>query len=122
MALDDLGGPFVSSPQPQVDASAPALLDRYRAVRRRSLALAKPLSAEDMTAQSMPDASPAKWHLAHTSWFFETFLLTPLTGAAPFDPAFGVLFNSYYEAVGPRAPRAARGLMTRPTLAAVGAE
>ncbi|CAN5358715.1 hypothetical protein BH09PSE2_BH09PSE2_19010 [soil metagenome] len=120
MALDDLGdGSFVGTPQGQVEAPTDGLLDRYRAVRARSRDLAAPLSPEDMTAQSMPDASPAKWHLAHTSWFFETFLLIPLTGAEPFDPAFGVLFNSYYEAVGPRAPRAARGLMTRPSVAQV---
>ncbi len=115
MALDEIGGgATASTEQGQVAAPASPLLRRYRAVRARSVALAEPLSPEDMTAQSMPDASPAKWHLAHTSWFFETFLLIPLTGAAPFDPAFGVLFNSYYEAIGPRAPRAARGLMTRP--------
>jgi dimethylhistidine N-methyltransferase len=93
---------------------------RYRQVRAHSQALAAPLSAEDQLAQSMPDASPTKWHLAHTSWFFETFLLTPhLEGYAAFDPAFGYLFNSYYEALGPRQVRAERGLMTRPSLAEV---
>jgi len=93
------------------------LLERFRAVRAVSLARAAPLSAEDQQAQSMPDASPTKWHLAHVTWFFETFLLTPfLPGYRVFDPAFGYLFNSYYEAVGPRHPRPARGLVTRPGL------
>ncbi|HWE98324.1 MAG TPA: ergothioneine biosynthesis protein EgtB [Caulobacteraceae bacterium] len=93
------------------------LLERFRAVRAASLARAAPLSAEDQQAQSMPDASPTKWHLAHVTWFFETFLLTPfLPGYRVFDPAFVYLFNSYYEAVGPRHPRPARGLITRPGL------
>jgi dimethylhistidine N-methyltransferase len=96
---------------------ASGLLNRFKIVRSGSLARAAPLSAEDQQAQSMPDASPTKWHLAHTTWFFETFLLIPhLGGYEPFDPAFGYLFNSYYEAVGPRHPRPARGLITRPAL------
>lgn len=97
---------------------APASNDlcaRYQSVRSRTERLVAPLSPEDMVVQSMPDASPAKWHIAHTTWFFETFLLTPnLADYAPFDPAFNYLFNSYYEAVGPRHPRPQRGLMTRP--------
>ena len=73
---------------------------------RRTVALAAPLSAEDQVVQSMPDASPTKWHLAHTTWFFETFVLAPLEPAhRPFDPRYAYLFNSYYEAVGPRQPR-----------------
>lgn len=93
------------------------LLQRFQQVRRHSEHLASPLSAEDMGAQSMPDASPAKWHLAHTSWFFETFLLAEqVPHYTPFDPDFCYLFNSYYEAVGPRQPRPQRGLMTRPGL------
>lgn len=93
---------------------------RYRAVRQATEALTRGLTAEDQLAQSMPDASPTKWHLAHTSWFFETFLLTPrLLGYKPFDPRFGYLFNSYYEALGERQPRPARGLITRPSLADV---
>jgi len=99
----------------QRDFSA-SVLDRYRAVRRASEILAQPLSAEDQAAQSMPDASPTKWHLAHTTWFFETFLLQPhLKGYRAFDPRFAYLFNSYYEALGPRQPRPERGLLTRPS-------
>ena len=92
---------------------------RYDAVRSRSLALAAPLSEEDCQAQSMPDASPAKWHLAHTTWFWETFLLEPYGGAAPFDADFRTLFNSYYVAVGERPARETRGMITRPGLARV---
>lgn len=98
----------------------PPALRRYRAVRQATMALTRSLTPEDQQAQSMPDASPTKWHLAHTSWFFETFLLTPrLAGYKVFDPRFGYLFNSYYEAVGPRQPRPERGLLTRPSLADV---
>jgi dimethylhistidine N-methyltransferase len=96
------------------------LIERYQAVRRASVNLAARLSPEDQTPQSMPDASPTKWHLAHTAWFFETFLLTPhKKGYVPFDPAFGYLFNSYYEAIGARHPRPARGLVTRPSVSEV---
>ena len=91
--------------------------ERFAAVRNETLRLVQPLSAEDQQVQSMPDASPAKWHLAHTTWFFETFLLIPgLAGYRPFDQAFGYLFNSYYEQVGARHPRPERGLLSRPTL------
>ncbi|WBS05007.1 ergothioneine biosynthesis protein EgtB [Pseudoduganella sp. SL102] len=93
---------------------------RYRAVREHSLALAAPLSDEDCGAQSMPDASPIKWHLAHTTWFFETFILEALEpGFQPFHPAFRVLFNSYYNGVGQKHPRPQRGLLTRPPMAQV---
>lgn len=95
-------------------------LARYRAVRQATEALTRALTPEDQQAQSMPDASPAKWHLAHTSWFFETFLLEPrLAGYRAFDPRFAYLFNSYYEALGPRQPRPERGLLTRPSVADV---
>jgi len=94
-----------------------ALRDTFRAVRAASLELAAPLSAEDQCIQSMPDASPTKWHLAHTTWFFETVLLQPhASGYRPFDPRFQYLFNSYYEALGPRHPRPQRGLLTRPSV------
>ncbi|WP_027995364.1 ergothioneine biosynthesis protein EgtB [Simplicispira psychrophila] len=92
----------------------------YRAVRERTLALAAPLSAEDCCVQSMPDASPTKWHLGHTAWFFETFVLAACEpDFRPFDADFRALFNSYYHAVGARHPRPQRGLLTRPALARV---
>ncbi len=90
-------------------------LSTYRAVRAHTEQLSAHLSAEDQCIQSMPDASPAKWHRAHTTWFFEQFLLIPhLAGYEPFSADFSYLFNSYYEAVGARHPRYARGLITRP--------
>jgi len=98
------------------------MLARFEAIRGETEALAVNLTAEDQAIQSMPDVSPTKWHLAHTTWFFETFILTRLEpGYRPFDPAFAYLFNSYYEAVGPRHPRPERGLLSRPTLDIVGA-
>lgn len=94
-----------------------ALAESYRTVRERTTALASPLSAEDCCVQSMPDASPTKWHLGHTTWFFETFVLERWEpDFKPFDPAFRVLFNSYYNAVGDKHPRPQRGLLTRPGL------
>ncbi|HEY2050082.1 MAG TPA: ergothioneine biosynthesis protein EgtB [Caulobacteraceae bacterium] len=102
------------------NAARGALLDAFRRVRAHSLSLAAPLSAEDQTPQAMPDASPTKWHLAHTTWFFETFILMPrLPKYRPFDSAFGYLFNSYYEALGARHPRPQRGLLTRPSVSRV---
>ena len=101
-------------------AASPEVAQRFGAVRSRTLALARPLSEEDCCAQSMPDASPVKWHLAHTTWFFETFILEQHEpGFRPFDPAFRVLFNSYYNGVGDKHPRAQRGMLTRPALSTV---
>jgi ergothioneine biosynthesis protein EgtB len=92
----------------------------YDAVRRATERLCEPLVTEDYVIQSMPEASPVKWHLAHTTWFFETFVLTPhVPGYVPFHPEFKVLFNSYYNAAGPRLPRPQRGLLARPTVAEV---
>src|ERR1700676_5027686 len=96
------------------------ITDWFFATRALTESLAEPLSAEDQTVQSMPDVSPTKWHRAHTSWFFETFLL----GAGgedylPFHPEFGYLFNSYYEGVGARYPRQDRGLVSRPGIAEI---
>ncbi|MGK2940406.1 MAG: ergothioneine biosynthesis protein EgtB [Immundisolibacter sp.] len=92
------------------------LMDRYVAVRSLTEALCAPLTAEDMVIQSMPDVSPPKWHLAHTAWFFETFILGPnLPGYQPFHPRFGYLFNSYYNQLGPFHTRSQRGLLARPS-------
>jgi len=102
------------------ESRAHVLLDRYRAVRHHSVGLAEGLSDADATAQSMDDASPTKWHLAHVSWFFETFLLRDhVVGYRLFDEAYPYLFNSYYEAEGARHARPERGLLTRPSLAEV---
>ncbi|MDB5730298.1 MAG: sulfatase maturase [Variovorax sp.] len=104
-------------PAPAAQPVRVACRERYREVRAHSLALTATLSAEDQCVQSMPEASPTKWHLAHTTWFFETLLLQPhAPGYRPFDARFHYLFNSYYEALGPRHPRPQRGLLTRPSL------
>ncbi len=101
-----------ASPADCVDLS-----QRYRAVRRSTEFLREPLSEEDCVVQSMDDASPTKWHLGHTSWFFETFVLAPeLEGYRPFMTEMRVLFNSYYNTVGAQHPRPQRGLITRPGL------
>src|SRR6187431_1815664 len=94
-----------------------ALAQRYEQVRAESLARAATLGAEDQAVQSMPDASPTKWHLAHSSWFFEAVVLQPHdAGYGLFDERFLKLFNSYYESLGPRHPRPQRGMLTRPAL------
>jgi ergothioneine biosynthesis protein EgtB len=99
--------------------TSPDLAACYRAVRAATEALAAPLSPEDCTAQSMPDASPVKWHLAHTSWFFETFVLEAEPTYRALEPAYRVLFNSYYHSVGAQHSRPERGLITRPGLAEI---
>ncbi len=111
------------SSHPAADAArGPSLLADFRTVRAHSDRIARALGAEDQVVQSMPDASPAKWHRAHTTWFFEQFVLVPnVAGYAVFDPEFSFLFNSYYEAVGARHPRVLRGLLTRPSCERVAA-
>ena len=102
------------------DLSLLSIARQFSDIRTRSEALAKPLSPEDCQLQSMPDASPTKWHLAHLSWFFETFVLEKYEQAfKPFDESFRVLFNSYYNGIGAKHPRAERGLISRPSLAQV---
>ena len=109
---------FAHSPSPA--SSAPPLAQRYATVRAQTVALAAPLSEADCQVQSMADVSPTKWHLAHITWFFETFVLERFeANFKPHHPAYRVLFNSYYQGVGDRHPRPQRGLVTRPTLAQV---
>jgi len=106
--------------QQAIPAMRQALAARFLSVRKATERLASPLTPEDCALQSMPDASPVKWHLAHTSWFFETFVLERFVhDYRPFHPAFRVLFNSYYNAVGEKHPRPERGLISRPGLAEV---
>src|SRR5262245_5307543 len=101
----------------QSSAPLTALAERFCRIRALTTALIAPLAAEDCVVQSMADASPSKWHLAHTTWFFEQFVLgPPVPGDREFDPRYGYLFNSYYESIGERHRRADRGLLTRPTL------
>ena len=114
--------PSTAEPAPAQRLGIPdgALADRVVQVRQATLALAGALSAEDCQVQSMPQASPAKWHLAHVTWFFETFVLERFEpGFRPFDPCFKVLFNSYYQGVGDMHPREQRGLITQPGLETV---
>ena len=97
-----------------------SLAQRFTEIRSTSMRITEGLSAEDQMVQSMPDASPSKWHLAHTTWFFETFILDPYReGYKPFDPRFRILFNSYYKQLGAHPIRGTRGLMSRPTLSQV---
>lgn len=111
--------PFIQRSLP-VDAAPAGLPARYQQVRAQTERLAAPLSAEDCQLQSMPDTSPTKWHLAHVTWFFETFILERFEpDFKPFDTSFRVLFNSYYNGVGDKYPRPQRGLISRPTLAQV---
>jgi ergothioneine biosynthesis protein EgtB len=102
---------------PKSPLAAGPLGERFLRVRAQTERLVAPLSAEDCQAQSMPDASPVKWHLAHVTWFFETFILERFEPAfEPFNASFRVLFNSYYNAIGDKHPRPQRGLLTRPSL------
>jgi len=103
-----------------MEAPAEDWVARYKKVRQQTESLCRPLVAEDYVVQSMPDVSPTKWHLAHTSWFFETFLLTPhVPGYRIFDEHFAYLFNSYYVTVGDRHCRQNRGLLSRPTVSQI---
>ncbi|MEO7063295.1 MAG: ergothioneine biosynthesis protein EgtB [Dokdonella sp.] len=104
------------SPARTCDAS---LAEQFGRIRARTLALAAPLAPEDTVVQSMPEASPTKWHLAHTTWFFERFVLAREPGYRPVHPDWMVLFNSYYQSVGPMHARGERGLLSRPTFAEV---
>jgi hypothetical protein len=115
---------MIRSALPSRPASAREALDGllplFHQVRAQTLALVDGLSEEDCALQSMPDASPAKWHLAHITWFFEVFALERFEpGFRPFHPSFRMLFNSYYNGVGAQHPRHQRGLVTRPDLATV---
>src|SRR5690349_23693655 len=105
-----------SSEVPLSAVASSSLAGRFRQVRAATEALCRPLATDDYAIQSMPDASPAEWHIAHTSWFFEEFVLQrAIEDYKFFDDAFRYLFNSYYEAVGPRHARPDRGLLSRPT-------
>jgi ergothioneine biosynthesis protein EgtB len=105
----------VAQPVAERDGSTTSSVDRFLSVRRDTEALAAPLSPEDQLVQSMPDASPVKWHLAHTSWFFETFVLAGLAGEAPPRADYAHVFNSYYDGVGDRIARDRRGMLSRPS-------
>jgi len=96
-----------------------AVLERYLEIRRATERLCEPLAIEDYVVQAMPDASPARWHLAHVSWFFETFVLRRDAAYRPLDERYAVLFNSYYNGAGPQFERVARGTLSRPTVAEV---
>src|SRR5436189_6048088 len=115
-----LGELVVARPSPSAEKHNSGLQRLYDSVRETSEWLCEPLEIEDYGVQSMPDASPVKWHLAHTTWFFETFLLAKFDpDHRPFHPQFSFLFNSYYNGAGPRWPRPQRGLLSRPTVAEV---
>jgi ergothioneine biosynthesis protein EgtB len=119
-ALPKSSGTYVMQTKLNSSNAALATTDldaKLQAVRAQTLTLIAPLTLEDCQVQSMPDASPTKWHLAHTTWFFETFILERYeSGFVPFDAQFRVLFNSYYNGIGAKHPRSQRGLVTRPSL------
>src|ERR1700729_2969842 len=107
----------LSEPSRLPSTEATPLTEQYRRVREATVGVCATLAPEDYVVQSMPDASPAKWHLAHTTWFFEEFVLQQAGEAYEFhDPDFRYLFNSYYNAVGPMHTRSSRGLLSRPTV------
>ena len=109
--------PVLRDPPVATDSQFAGLRRRYLAVRAVTEELCEPLEPDDLLLQSMPDASPVKWHLAHTTWFFENFVLArAIPGYRPFHPQFNFLFNSYYNAAGPRWPRPERALLSRPTV------
>jgi ergothioneine biosynthesis protein EgtB len=122
-SLAEANSPEIADPGPamaHLEVDRDSAWNAYQKVRRTTEALCHPMEIEDYGIQSMPDASPAKWHLAHTSWFFETFILaTSDPGFEPIDPAYSYLFNSYYNAIGQRVPRDRRGLISRPTVTEV---
>lgn len=110
----------MARPRPSLSPGRANLIERFRTVRAQTEKLVAHLHPEDCVVSSMPDVSPAKWHLAHTTWFFETFVLTPhIAGYEPYDARFAFLFNSYYVQAGERHCRAQRGLVTRPTVSEV---
>jgi hypothetical protein len=108
-----------TAPAAPLTTPASSMLERYRAIRTTTEMLVEPLEIEDMVVQAMPDTSPTRWHLAHTTWFFETFVLKNVPAYRSFHPQFEYLFNSYYNAVGPQWYRPTRGVLTRPTVAEV---
>ena len=114
-----LGGDAAQRRHEAYYLAAPRLAKQFQEIRRTTERLCEPLEPEDYVVQSMADASPAKWHLAHTTWFFETFVLSQDADYRSFDPAYSYLFNSYYNAIGQRQPRAQRGLLTRPGAAEI---
>ncbi len=120
LSAADNSAAHVDEPQTAGRATDRTLLERYRHLRRLSEAFCQPLALEDYGLQAAAETSPPKWHLAHTSWFFETFLLRPwLDGYERFDPAYEYLFNSYYNGVGAQFPRPQRGLLSRPPVETV---
>src|SRR5690606_11102565 len=107
------------APESTAAPSMQSLVERFGQVRALTLELAAPLSAEDAMVQSMADASPAKWHAAHTTWFFERFISAARPGYRPVQPDWDFLFNSYYQSIGPMHARPRRGMLTRPSLQVV---
>jgi hypothetical protein len=119
MSLADPGDTLAlgRNPRETSTGASGSRVPRYLEVRSFTESLCEPLETEDYVIQSMPDVSPTKWHLAHTTWFFETLLLAAADSSyRPFDPGFRYLFNSYYNAIGAQFPRHRRGVLARPTV------